>query len=53
MSRVVFFEMSLVVGKILALLLVFLITLLIADELFAFKVTFVLAGAMSLLYLLL
>ena len=53
MSRIVFFEMSLVVGKIVALLLVFLITLLISDEVFAFRITFVLAGAMSLLYLLL
>jgi len=53
MSRVVFFEMSLVIGKILAMLLIFLISSLVVDEIMAFKLIFVLAGGMSLLYLLL
>ena len=53
MNRVVFFEMSLVVGKILAIVLVYILTSMIADEALAFKISFVLAGSMSLLYMLL
>jgi MFS family permease len=53
MNTVVFFEMSLVVGKILAILAIYLALFFIADEVFAFKLTFILAGSMSLLYLLL
>jgi len=53
MYRVVFFEMSLVVGKILAIVLVYVLTIFITDESLAFKISFILAGAMSLLYMLL
>jgi MFS family permease len=53
MSRVLFFEMSLVVGKILAIIAVYALTLFIADEALAFKITFILGGAMTLLYMLL
>lgn len=53
MSRVLFFEMSLVVGKILAILIIFILTYFIADESLAFKITFILGGAMTLLYMLL
>lgn len=53
MSRVLFFEMSLVVGKILAIIIIFVLTYFIADEALAFKITFILGGAMTLLYMLL
>jgi len=53
MNRVVFFEMGLVIGKIVAIILVFIITLFVADESLAFKISFILAGAMSFLYMLL
>lgn len=53
MSRVLFFEMSLIVGKILAILIIFVLTYFIADESLAFKITFILGGAMTLLYMLL
>ncbi len=53
MSRVVFFEMSLVMGKLLAIVLVYILTSIIVDEALAFKITFILAGGMSLLYMLL
>lgn len=53
MSKVVFFEMSLVMGKLLAIVLVYILTSIIADEALAFKITFILAGGMSLLYMLL
>ncbi len=53
MKTVVFFEMSLVVGKFIAILLIYTALFFIADEIFAFKLTFILAGGMSLLYLLL
>ena len=53
MSTVVFFEMSLVVGKFIAILLIYLSLFFITNEMIAFKLTFILAGGMSLLYLLL
>ena len=53
MDVILFFEMSLVVGKITALVLIFVLTAFVADEMTAFQLTFVLAGGMSLLYLLL
>ena len=53
MNQVLFFEMGLIVGKVLAIVAVYFLTLLIADEALAFKLTFILAGAMSLLYMLL
>lgn len=53
MSKVIFFEMSLVMGKLLAIVLVYILTSIIADEALAFKITFILAGGMSLLYMLL
>ncbi len=52
MKTVLFFEMSLVVGKLIALLLIYTSLFFITDEIFAFKLTFILAGGMSLLYLL-
>lgn len=53
MDEILFFEMSLVVGKFTALALIFILTSFIADEMIAFQLTFILAGGMSLLYLLL
>jgi len=53
MGTVVFFEMSLVVGKFIAILLIYIALFFITDQVFAFKLTFILAGGMSLLYLLL
>lgn len=53
MNRIVFFEMSLVVGKFLAILAIYILTSFVADEALAFKITFILAGAMTLLYMLL
>ena len=53
MDVILFFEMSLVVGKLVALVLIFIMTSFIADEMTAFQLTFILAGGMSLLYLLL
>ena len=53
MNSIIFFEMSLVVGKIVAILAVYLALFFIVDEAFAFKLTFILAGSMSLLYMLL
>ncbi|MCD4761217.1 MFS transporter [bacterium] len=53
MNRIVFFEMSLVLGKFLAILAIYIVTSLVADESLAFKITFILAGSMTLLYRLL
>jgi len=53
MHSVVFFEMSLVVGKLIAILAIYIAMFFITDEVFAFKLTFILAGSMSLLYMLL
>jgi len=53
MSRVLFFEMALIVGKFLAIVAIYVLTLFIADEALAFKITFILAGGMTLLYMLL
>jgi len=53
MNSIVFFEMSLVVGKLIAIIAIYLALFFIADEAFAFKLTFILAGSMSLLYMLL
>jgi len=53
MSRVLFFEMSLVIGKLIAMVIIFMLTYFILDEALAFKITFILAGAMTLLYMLL
>lgn len=53
MSAVVFFEMSLVVGKLIAILAILVILYFIGTELLAFKAMFILAGAMTLLYMLL
>lgn len=53
MNRVIFFEMSLVVGKLLAIIIIYSALFFIGDEILAFKTTFILAGAMTLLYMLL
>ncbi|MBT6690950.1 MFS transporter [Candidatus Parcubacteria bacterium] len=53
MNSIVFFEMSLVAGKLVAILAIYLAMFFITDEVFAFKLTFILAGSMSLLYMLL
>ncbi len=53
MNRIIFFEMSLIVGKVLAIIAVYVVTLFITDEATAFRITFILAGGMSLLYMLL
>ena len=53
MSQVVFFEMSLAVGKLVALICIYLLLFVITEQLLAFKITFILAGAMTLLYMLL
>ncbi|MDD5749999.1 MAG: MFS transporter [Patescibacteria group bacterium] len=53
MNRVVFFELSLVVGKIIALAAIYSMLFFIGDQLLAFKATFIIAGAMTLLYMLL
>ena len=53
MSTIIFFEMSLVIGKIIAILIIFCLASVLASELLVFKTTFILAGAMALLYLLL
>lgn len=53
MNRIMFFEMSLVAGKLLAILIVYCALFFIGDEILAFKTTFILAGGMTLLYMLL
>lgn len=53
MDKILFFEMGLVIGKLFAILLIYLALFFVADQIMAFKITFVLAGAMSLLYMLL
>lgn len=53
MTRVVFFEMSLVLGKLLAILLIYFALFFIPSEIIAFKLIFILAGGMTLLYMLL
>lgn len=53
MSRILFFEMSLIIGKFLAIVAIYILTLLISDEALAFKIIFILGGAMTLLYMLL
>jgi MFS family permease len=53
MSRILFFEMALIIGKFIAIIAIYSLTLFIGDEALAFKVTFILAGAMTLLYMLL
>lgn len=53
MSRVLFFEMSLIVGKLLAIIAIYVLTLFVGDESLAFKISFILAGAMTVLYMLL
>ena len=53
MSRILFFEMGLIIGKFLAIAAIFILTSFIGDEALAFKITFILAGAMTLLYTLL
>jgi MFS family permease len=53
MSRVLFFEMGLIIGKFLAIIAIYTLTLFIGDESLAFKITFILAGSMTLLYTLL
>lgn len=53
MSSVVFFEMSLVVGKLIAIIIIYVALFFISDEVLAFKLTFILAGFMALLYSLL
>ncbi len=53
MSNVVFFEMSLVIGKLLAIVLIYILLSYIGQDILAFKMTFVIAGAMTLLYMLL
>jgi MFS family permease len=51
MSGVIFFEMSLVIGKILAMLIILALLFFIGDEVFVMKLAFILAGIMSLLYM--
>lgn len=53
MHTVVFFEMSLVVGKLIAMILIFVALFFVGSELLAFNLSFILAGGMTLLYLLL
>lgn len=53
MSNVVFFETSLVLGKLLAIILIYCLLFFIGQDILAFNITFVLAGAMTLLYMLL
>ena len=53
MSRILFFEMALIIGKFIAIIAIYSLTLFIADEALAFKITFILGGAMTLLYMLL
>ncbi len=53
MTKVVFFEMSLVLGKLLAILLIYFALFFIPSDIIAFKLIFTLAGAMTLLYMLL
>ncbi|MCB9802897.1 MFS transporter [Candidatus Nomurabacteria bacterium] len=53
METAIFFEMSLVVGKLIAILAIYAALFFITDEIFAMKLTFILAGSMSLLYMLL
>lgn len=53
MARILFFEMSLIIGKFIAILAIYVLTMFIADESLAFKITFILAGGMTLLYMLL
>lgn len=53
MHTVVFFEMSLVVGKLIAMVLIFIALFFVGSELLAFNLSFILAGGMTLLYLLL
>ncbi len=48
MSGVIFFEMSLVIGKILAMLIILALLFFIGDEVFVMKLAFILAGIMSL-----
>jgi MFS family permease len=53
MSKVIFFEMSLVLGKLLAILIIYFALFFIPSEIIAFKLIFILAGAMTLLFMLL
>lgn len=53
MDRILFFEMGLVIGKLVAILVIYLALFFVSDQLIAFKLTFIIAGAMSLLYMLL
>jgi MFS family permease len=53
MQTIVFFEMSLVLGKLLAIIAIYAALFFVTDEIIAFKLTFILAGGMSLLYMLL
>lgn len=53
MDRILFFEMGLVIGKLAAIIMIYLALFFIPDQAMAFQMTFVLAGAMSLLYMLL
>ncbi|MBT4349341.1 MFS transporter [bacterium] len=53
MQTIVFFEMSLVIGKLIAIIIIYAALFFVADEIIAFKLTFILAGCMSLLYMLL
>ena len=45
--------MSLVLGKLLAIIAIYAALFFVTDEIIAFKLTFILAGGMSLLYMLL
>lgn len=53
MSNIVFFEMSLALGKLLAIVLIYILLLFMGQGILAFNMTFVLAGMMTLLYMLL
>ncbi len=53
MHKIVLFEMSLVVGKILTMLAIYLLLTFVVGDIFAMKLIFIFAGAISLLYLLL
>lgn len=53
MWQILFFEMSLVLGKLMAILMIYILLFFVGSEVLAFKITFIFAGGMTLLYMLL
>lgn len=53
MEKILFFEMGLVIGKLVALIIIYAALFFVPNEILAFKMTFLLAAGMSLLYMLL